>query len=304
MNAIFDIRRLKNQNFQQIRTSFNEEFGVSWTYMRAEPRPCFTSICLQELLEHHAFIETTQNLRTKISGVPNINYLVLASDIPDVFSLGGDLSVFKSLIEAGNEEKLTHYANLCVENLWLFYNMEAPVTTISLVQGQAMGGGFEAALSAHVLVAEKSSVMGFPEVLFNLFPGMGAISFLSRKVGMRLAEEMVFSGKTYQATELHEMGVVDVLAEDGQGEQALMQWVAKNHRKSNAFQAIQRSKNRINQLTKKELTDITDIWVKAALKLEPRNLKIMERLVNAQNTKVSNTQQVQQEQNNSMNKAA
>ena len=150
-----------------------------------------------------------------------------------------------------------------------------------------MGGGFEAALSAHVLIAEKSALMGLPEVLFNLFPGMGAISFLSRKIGMRAAEEIVRSGKVYTAAELHQMGVVDVLAEDGQGEKALLDWVRKTHRSLNSFQAIQRAKQRANRLSVDELYDITEIWVDAALRLSERNLKVMERLVRAQNSKVS-----------------
>jgi DSF synthase len=214
------------------------------------------------------------------------NYLVLASDVPGIFNLGGDLSVFADLIRTKARDQLLSYAKLCVNNVWTFYNMQAPVTTISLVQGQAMGGGFEAALAAHVMVAEKSAVMGLPEVLFNLFPGMGALSFLSRKIGMPAAEKMVRSGKIYTGEELYQMGVVDVLAEDGLGEYALNNWVKKNHRSLNSFQAINRAKQRVNPLTIEELYEITEIWVDAALRLDERNLKVMERLVRAQNSKV------------------
>jgi DSF synthase len=150
-----------------------------------------------------------------------------------------------------------------------------------------MGGGFEAALAAHIMVAEKSALMGLPEVLFNLFPGMGALSFLSRKIGMPAAEKMVRSGKIYTGEELYQLGVVDVLAEDGQGEYALNNWIKKNHRSLNSFQAINRAKQRVNPLTIEELYDITEIWVDAALRLDERNLKVMERLVRAQNTKIS-----------------
>jgi len=150
-----------------------------------------------------------------------------------------------------------------------------------------MGGGFESALSAHILIAEKSALMGLPEVLFNLFPGMGALSFLSRKVGMSLAEKMVRSGKIYTGEELYQMGVVDVLAEDGQGEYALNNWIKKNHRSLNSFQAINRAKQRVNLLSYEELQDVTVMWVDAALRLDERNLKVMERLVRAQNSKVN-----------------
>ena len=101
------------------------------------------------------------------------------------------------------------------------------MTSIALVQGDALGGGFEAALSATVLIAEESSRMGFPEILFNLFPGMGAFSFLSRKIGRRAAEEMITSGTIYSARQLYDMGVIDVLTPDGTGEAAVHGFIRK-----------------------------------------------------------------------------
>ena len=63
--------------------------------------------------------------------------------------------------------------------------------------------------------------MGLPEILFNLFPGMGAYSLLARRIGLRAAEELILSGKVLPAAKLHEMGIVDVLAKDGEGEAAV-----------------------------------------------------------------------------------
>ena len=287
MNAVVDFHQLSTLKFQQITTRFDNEFGVMWSIMQPEPRPCFNKICLNDLLQHHTYLQNVQGQIISQGKSAQVNYLVLASNMDGVFNLGGDLSVFKELILAQDREHLLAYAKLCTENLWTFYSMQAPITTVALVQGQAMGGGFESALSAHILIAEKSAMMGLPEVLFNLFPGMGALSFLSRKVGMHTAEQMVRSGKIYTGEELYKMGVVDVLAEDGQGEYALNNWVKKNHRSLNSFQAINRAKQRVNPLTINELNEITEIWVDAALRLDERNLKVMERLVRAQNSKVN-----------------
>lgn len=285
MNAVVDFDPLSSVQFEQLRTHYEAEFGVTWSFMQPSPRPCFNRTCLSELLMHHTQLEAAHASPVHKPLNPT-NYLVLASDIEGVFNLGGDLAAFKHAIEQQDRKKLLAYAHLCVDNLWTFYNMQAPITTIALVQGQAMGGGFEAALSAHLLVAEKGAVMGLPEVLFNLFPGMGALSFLSRRIGMRAAEQMVRSGKVYTAEELYDMGVVDVLAETGAGEKAVQDWVRKTHKSLNSFQAIQKAKQRTNQLTREELIDITEIWVDAAMRLTERNLKVMERLVRAQNTKV------------------
>ena len=287
MNTIVDFQQSSIANYKQITTRFDSEFGVMWSFMQPEPRPCFSKTCLNDLLQHHTYLQSAQGAIVSQTKVQQVNYLILASGVEGVFNLGGDLSVFRELIMAQDRAHLLEYAKLCINNLWTFYNMQAPITTIALVQGQAMGGGFESALSAHVLIAEKSAMMGLPEVLFNLFPGMGALSFLSRKIGMAAAEKMVRSGKIYSGEELYQMGVVDVLAEDGQGEYALNNWIKKHHRSLNSSQAINRAKQRVNQLTYEELHDITEVWVDAALRLDERNLKVMERLVRAQNSKVS-----------------
>ena len=81
------------------------------------------------------------------------------------------------------------------------------------MQGDALGGGFECALASDLIVAEERAQLGFPEILFNLFPGMGAYSLLSRRVGMKGAEKMILSARLYTAEELHELGVVDLLVE-------------------------------------------------------------------------------------------
>lgn len=286
MNKIVEFNQTGQANYEQIETRFDREYGVMWSIMKPEPRPCFNKTCLSNLLNQHKLLEENQGEIIANGEKAKVNYIVLSSKISGVFNLGGDLSVFKELILAKDKEHLLAYAKLCIDNLWTFHNMNAPITTIALVKGQAMGGGFESALSAHSLVAEKSATMGLPEVLFNLFPGMGALSFLARKVGMNVAEKMVRSGKVYTGEELYQMGVVDVLAEDGQGEYALENWLRKNHRSLNSYQAITKAKHRVNQLTYEELYDITLEWVDAALRLDSRNLKIMERLVRAQNSKV------------------
>ena len=286
MNTVVDFQ-LNSTILTQVRTRFDEEFGVMTYYMNPEPRPCFNKICMTELHQSQSNLEKMQGEVIANGKLNRANYLVLASDVPGIFNLGGDLSIFADLIRAKARDQLVSYAKLCVSNVWTFYNMQAPVTTISLVQGQAMGGGFEAAIAAHVMVAEKSALMGMPEVMFNLFPGMGALSFLSRKIGMQAAEKMVRSGKIYTGEELYQMGIVDVLAEDGQGEYALNNYIKKHHRSLNSLQAINRAKQRVNPLMLLELHDIVEIWVAAALRLDERHLKIMERLVRAQNLKVN-----------------
>jgi len=163
-----------------------------------------------------------------------------------------------------------------------YTNMDVPMTTIALIRGNALGAGFEGALACDYLVAEKSVQLGFPEVLFNMFPGMGAYSFLSRRISPVLVEKMILSGRIYTAEELHEIGVVDVLADDGEGASEVNRFIKKHDKSGNTRKALLKVRNRVNPVTLNELLDIGEIWVDTAMSLTTRELKVMERLIRSQ----------------------
>ena len=73
-----------------------------------------------------------------------------------------------------------------------------PITTISLVQGNALGGGFEAALGGDVVIAEKSALCRVPRSPVQPVPGNGSVQFLSRRIGMARTERMILGGKTFR----------------------------------------------------------------------------------------------------------
>ena len=174
-----------------------------------------------------------------------IRYFVGGSRLPHIYNLGGDLGFFIECIRAGNQDALRSYAYDCVDvGYHMSVGFNVPVITIGLVQGDALGGGFEGALSFNVLVAERSAKFGLPEILFNLFPGMGAFSFLSRKLNSAHAQRMIMSGKIYSAEELHALGLVDVLADDGHGEEAVRDYIARNTRAHVAHRSIYRARRR------------------------------------------------------------
>lgn len=259
-----------------LNTHFDEKYNLAWAYMHAKPRPCFTSALLHELQDWVTKLSTQQE--------QDIRFAVLASDVPGVYNLGGDLNLFRGLIRTKDRIGLFNYAKNCIDGLYIkMKNFHRNITHITLVQGDALGGGFECALASDVLIAERSSKMGFPEVLFNLFPGMGAYSLLSRKLDSAQAERMILSGKLYNAEELYEMGIVDVLADDQHGEMAVYDYIRKESRAANGYRALRAAKNCVNPVTYEELMSITEIWVDAALRLEERDLRMMERLAARQN---------------------
>jgi DSF synthase len=193
------------------------------------------------------------------------------------------LILFRTAILERDRNQLIQYGKKCVDNLFPWHrNCDLPMTTFSLVQGDALGGGFEAALSATVVVAEESARMGFPEILFNLFPGMGAYSFLSRKVGRRAADELITSGTIYGARQLFDLGVVDVLTPDGTGEAAIYSYVRKHAKAANGRRGYERARSEVSPISRDELMRVVEIWADSALKIQDRDLKMMERLVRAQ----------------------
>lgn len=273
----------QHTSFTQLTPYFDPHSQIAWAYMHAEPRPCFTPTVLRELLAWGdsmvAMIDDPAEM--------DVKYFVLASKVPDTFSLGGDLSLFMQHIAARDRDALYRYALSCIDCSYAVHtHLNRPgVTSIALVQGQALGGGFESALAANVLIAERGAKMGLPEILFNLFPGMGAMSFLGRRIGHHKAEKLILSGKLYLAEELYDMGVVDVLAEPGEGEAAVYAYVRREEKSRNGILALRDAREVSQPVSYDELVRITEIWVDAALRLEARDLRMMERLVSRQTGK-------------------
>ncbi len=196
---------------------------------------------------------------------------------------------FQSIMRQ-DRDTLEGYARKCIENIYRrVTGFGAEIQTIALVQGKALGGGFECALAADIIVAERSATFSLPEVLFNLFPGMGALSFLARRVGMRKAEEIIASGRVYTASEMYDIGVVDEIAEDGLGYETVRALIVRRQRRHNAFRAIGLAKRKFQPVELRELNAIVDVWVDAAMQLETRDLRMMARLVRAQDRMVTLT---------------
>lgn len=268
----------------QYQTQFEPATGTIWGYFNPGAAPCFSLGLLKDIRAHDNALGANGG-KLHIDGEQHqVRYYVCGSRVPGVFNLGGDLGLFALLIKSRSREELTHYARMCIDNMYArIQNYYAPgLVTISMVQGDALGGGLECALSSDVVIAEESAQMGLPEVLFNLFPGMGACSLLTRRIGMRAAEELILSGRMLSATEMHEAGIVDVLAKDGQGETVTRDWILRNSKRHNAAQALFRTRQVVHPITRQELDAIADLWVDAALRLQERDLRMMSRLVRSQ----------------------
>jgi DSF synthase len=271
-----------SQNYDNLAVEIDPETRTYWCTMLPQGRGSFSPGLLQDMRGVQRSIKRMFTERAHEAQKP-FDYFVVNSRVPGTFNLGGDLGLFADKIRAGDREALRDYAYTCIKVVHTSHiSFEVPVVTMALVQGDALGGGFECALSMDMIVAERGAKLGLPEIMFNLFPGMGAYSFLSRRLDATRAEKMILSGKVYGAEELHEMGIVDILAEDGQGEEAVREYIDRHAYRLNAYRAVYQARKRINPVTFEELRDVTDIWVEAAMGLSESDLRRMARLTAAQ----------------------
>jgi DSF synthase len=263
---------------EQLEVNWDAQSGALWTFMRPRGRPSYN---LDLLEDFHAW---QRGIVAMFDDRPSeLQYLLLGSRTPGVFNLGGDLNHFLAKIRARDRRALVDYGESCVRIL--HRNMQTlglPMITIGLAQGDALGGGFESLLSFNVIIAERGAKFGFPETMFGLFPGMGAYSIVARRVNAGFAEEMMLTGRIYSADEMKEAGLVHMVVDQGQGIDAARDYMQRNKRRHVGARAVYKAGREVNPVTLEELDRIVQIWADACLQLRDRDLKVMQRLVAAQ----------------------
>ncbi len=265
------------------QTHYDATYGVYWVTLGAHAPVRFTPALLAAL--RHGQHEIAARVRAEIARgeEQRLRYQVFSSRIPGVFSLGGDLALFRKLIDRRDRDALLRYARECIDLVYTTaVSYELPITTINLVQGQALGGGLECALAANVVIAERRARFGLPEVLFNLFPGMGAYQLLCRRLPPARAEQLILSGRTHTAEELHDMGLIDVLVDDGAGEAAVQHYIRMHQRRQRAELALRRAVHQTTPLDYQMMLRTTEVWADAALDLGARDLELLDYLVRSQ----------------------
>jgi DSF synthase len=279
--------KFPNQRFAELDVEFDEKTRACWCFMKPNGRPSYTPGLLRDLDTLQQAIKKAST-EARANGETPVQCFVLGSRIPGIFNLGGDLTLLARHIRAQDRHGLMSYARACIDVLHSnAVGLDVPLMTAALVQGDALGGGFESALACDFVVAERQSKFGFPEILFNLFPGMGAYSLLSRKLDAARAERMILSGKVYGTEELYELGLINLIAEPGHGEAVMREYLAGRGRRFTSQCAVYEARRKAQPLPYQELRDIVEIWVETALRLQDIDLRKMERLVAAQDKRRS-----------------
>ena len=264
--------------YRYIRLVWNPEFAMLTARMGVRPIQCYSLGALAEL----------QQVFNDISATPGlVRHFVTASDVPGVFNFGGDLSLFVLLVRARDLDSLRLYARRCLELVWWWENAaNLGVHTTALVQGDTLGGGLESALLHHTVIMERGAQAGFPEVLFNLFPGMGGWNLTIRKGGFAVANDMILSGKIYSAEQLQRRGLVDQVADDGAGELLLDQFIRGMETRFRGTMTALQARRLAAPIPYESLQTIVEHWAVTAMGLSNRDMRLMERLARAQIRKI------------------
>lgn len=263
----------------QITAYYEEERNILWMMLHAHPRPCFNTALLHDIAK--------LGRAARDSGL-RIDFWITGSTVPHIYNVGGDLALFASHIRAGDRDYLVSYARACIDAVYeAMTGFGTGAISIAMVEGTALGGGFEAALAHHYVLAQKDAKMGFPEIAFNLFPGMGAYSLVARKSHMRLAEQLISTGEPHMAEWYLDKGLIDGVFEPGNAYKATRTFIDVIRPKLNGIRAMLRARARVLPVNRAELMEIAEDWAQAAFALEEKDLAYMERLVMLQNRRTS-----------------
>jgi enoyl-CoA hydratase/carnithine racemase len=135
--------------------------------------------------------------------------VVLSSSHERAFCAGADL---KERADFSDEDLL---AQRPVVKALFASVRDLPMPAIAAVQGFALGGGFELALSCDLIVADETAVFGLTEVTVGLVPGGGGTQLLARRVGAGRAADLIMTGRKVDAGEAFRLGIVDRITPPG-----------------------------------------------------------------------------------------
>lgn len=280
VDRLLDI--LRALELRELEFEHDPAVGAVWAFQLHLERPSFT---LQLLADIRAFQRAIFNFHRNYpeDAARAARFIVYASRVPGVFNLGGDLKYFLECVEADDRAALSDYASACIDVCYHNYmGLHSHLITASLVAGDALGGGFEAVLSGDFVVADERARFGLPEVLYGLFPGMGAYTFLSRRLGQAAAERLILEGRVLSAAEVDEMNLLAQVVGEGEGAATMDNYLSNISHKFDAFFAVFEARRLSQPVRYEEMAEIAERWVDVAMALGDKNIRKIRKFVHAQ----------------------
>ena len=153
-------------------------------------------------MNREVLIEFINRLK-KIQSDKEIRVIIITGSGEKAFIAGADIKLMQKM----NREEAFEFANLGQELANLIEKSDKPI--IAAVNGYALGGGCEIALSCHLRIASDNAVFAQPEVKIGLLPGWGGTQRLPRIIGRGLANEIILTGRNVTAKEALDIGLVN-----------------------------------------------------------------------------------------------
>lgn len=169
----------------------------------------------------------------------SIKVVIITGTGEKAFSAGADIEYMSKISPLEAEQ----YAVTGHATLNRIENLSKPV--IAAVNGYALGGGCELALSCDIRIASKNAAMGQPEVTIGICPGWGGTQRLMRVIGLARAKDLIYTGRRISADEAFQMGLVNRVVELPQLMEECMN-MAKQIAKNSAI-AVRVSKTLLNR---------------------------------------------------------
>jgi len=131
---------------------------------------------------------------SELSADPDVRVVLVTSTSPKAFCVGADLKERNTFTDADlmAQRPVARAAYSGVLNL--------PMPSIAVVEGYALGGGLEIALSCDLIIAGSGAVVGLPEVSVGVIPGGGGTQLLTRRIGWSRAAGMIFTARRMSAS--------------------------------------------------------------------------------------------------------
>ena len=158
------------------------------------------------------------------------------------FMAGADIKEFPDNMKAGKEEKLERSKD---SHRVLSKIADLPKPTIALLNGLALGGGCELALTCDLRIAEEHAKIGLPEIKLGLFPGGGGTQRLPRLIGISKAKELMFTGDPLTAEEAFQIGLVNDVVPSGKGMETAKSYAARIA--AHSSESLRRIKQAVNE---------------------------------------------------------
>ena len=148
-----------------------------------------------------------------------IKVLIITGVGDKAFVVGNDVTQLSELSTSGAYEQM-------IEGQKTFLRIyEFPKPVIAMVNGYALGGGFELALSCDFIIASTKAKFGFPEINLNTMPGWGGTQLSIKKMGINYAKEMLLTGNYYSSEEAEKFGFINKVASPNELQKTTMDFV-------------------------------------------------------------------------------